>query len=377
MFEEFYEELLKCNFQKCAECKYGCPVYAELGFISTCARGRMNVLKAVSDKFIEVSPSVVELAYKCALCGYCESRCNMNINLTELFRMWRNYLVTSSYTSNLKHREYVNLVLKQGNPYGKPKSDREKIFQNSIFSPESPNLFFAGCNAVYLAPEIGEATAKILGESSINFNYLGEDESCCGNLLYTLGYWNEFKELAESNVKKFKMHNVERIVTPCPGCYRIFETVYPKFVSEFNVKTQHISQFIYSLLEENRIVFRNSISAKIAFHDPCDLGRGMNVYNEPRMILKKIPEVKLVEFSWMKEFSHCCGGGGGLLISFKNLAFSIAESRLKEIENAKVDMIVSSCPLCTSMFKTAVELLGLEIEVKDLTLLVAEAANLI
>jgi heterodisulfide reductase subunit D len=376
LLENFQDDLLKCNFQKCADCKNGCPVYERLGFISNSARGRMNVLKAVKENFIDISPSVIELIYKCALCGYCQTRCSNNIELTELFRSARNFMTQTNKTRDLNHQEYINFLMDKGNPYGKPKADRQSLFENYNFSKDSHRLFYAGCSAIYIEPQVGKATASILSEDKNKFNYLGENEFCCGNLLYTLGYRDKFIETAKSNLEVLKQFKIKEIVTPCPGCYRIFNKVYPEFVEWPKIKVLHISQFIFNMIRGNKISLNRHIHIKSAYHDPCDLGRGMGVFEQPRQILRKIPGLELIEFEDNMEKSHCCGGGGGLLISDKNLAFSIAESRVKEIEEKGIDTIISSCPLCVSILRKAVEFLDLDISVKDLSVIVADAAGL-
>ena len=51
---------------------------------------------------------------------------------------------------------------------------------------------------------------------------------------------------------------------------------------------------------------------KVAYHDPCDLGRHLNIFEPPRNIVKSIPGVTLVEFKNNRLLAKCCGGGGGL-----------------------------------------------------------------
>lgn len=112
---------------------------------------------------------------------------------------------------------------------------------------------------------------------------------------------------------------------------------------------------------------------KIAFHDPCDLGRGMGVFEPPRQIMRKIPGIRLIELDNNRNYSICCGGGGGLLLTNKNLVFSIASNRLKEAFEKNIDILISSCPLCSAVLKQASTISSIDLEVKDLTSIVCEA----
>ena len=61
-------------------------------------------------------------------------------------------------------------------------------------------------------PERLKKMITILNKLGIKFNYLGEEENCCGDLLYTTGYWNEFNQLKIENEKLFKSKNIKKII---------------------------------------------------------------------------------------------------------------------------------------------------------------------
>ena len=367
------DDLLKCNFQKCADCKNKCPVYEQFGFISYSARGKMNVLQALNEKFINMSPSVVELFYNCALCGYCEARCANKISLNEFFLKMRNRIVNSNQIQHSRYKECLDFLKSSGNPYGKNMTVKNKFLNKPYYKKDSHNLLFTGCNSVFISQEVGENTANILGLAGAGFNHLGEREKCCGYILYILGYWEDFIKLAEENVDLFKDNRVKRIITPCPGCYRVFSKIYPQFVKWPNIKVLHISEYIWDMVKRGNLVFRREMPYKIAFHDPCDLGRGMGVFEPPRQIMRKIPGIRLIELDNNRNYSICCGGGGGLLLTNKNLVFSIASNRLKEAFEKNIDILISSCPLCSAVLKQASTISSIDLEVKDLTSIVCEA----
>ena len=92
---------------------------------------------------------------------------------------------------------------------------------------------------------------------------------------------------------------------------------------------------------------------KVVYHDPCDMGRHMGVYEPPRNVLKAIPGVELLEFPLNRALAKCCGGGGGLKGFDNQLASDIGYKRLLSAIEIGADAIVSCCPSCKSTFNQA------------------------
>jgi Fe-S oxidoreductase len=53
------------------------------------------------------------------------------------------------------------------------------------------------------------------------------------------------------------------------------------------------------------------VRRKIAFHDPCYLGRHNGEYEAPRELIQALPGAELREMWRIRENGYCCGGGGG------------------------------------------------------------------
>ena len=54
----------------------------------------------------------------------------------------------------------------------------------------------------------------------------------------------------------------------------------------------------------------------------------------------------LKEFNGNKEFSQCCGGGGGVRAGMPELANEIAKNKDNSVKELEVDAILSACPFC-------------------------------
>jgi heterodisulfide reductase subunit D len=174
------------------------------------------------------------------------------------------------------------------------------------------HLYFVGCVVASRTPNTAKAFYNILKHTNENFTTLGENEGCCGYVLIASGLWDEAKQVAHELITKIEKIKVESLVTPCAGCYNTFTRLYPEILDiSLPCKTFHSTQFLEKKIKKGEIEL-GGINQKITYHDPCSLGRHSNEYDAPRNVLKAIPDLELVEMSFNRNKSRCCGGGGGL-----------------------------------------------------------------
>ena len=87
---------------------------------------------------------------------------------------------------------------------------------------------------------------------------------------------------------------------------------------------------------------------KYVYHDPCELGRGSGIYEQPRNVLLRAGT--LVEAAKNRKESICCGGSVGSLSLGFDKRKALTENALNNLTAASPDIIVTSCPLCLSTF---------------------------
>jgi Fe-S oxidoreductase len=126
---------------------------------------------------------------------------------------------------------------------------------------------------------------------------------------------------------------------------------------------------LYELIQEGKIKINKKFKEKLTYHDPCNLARWNNIYEEPRRIIEKFAE-NFEEMKRIKTNTFCCGAGGAQLFYQISIGERISKIRAKEASETGAKTLVVACPFCYSMLKGDTEELGLEI--KDLAKLVAE-----
>jgi glycolate oxidase len=366
------DEIFACIM--CGFCRAGCPVYKETSLESKNARGRVILAFNLLSGRIEPSEELAERFYQCTTCLHCKATCPAGVQVADIVEATRKRLVEAGYLPEV-HRGLLESISKYGNPFTEPSEKRTDVYPSSYVEKAADILLFFGCVTSYQDIDIVPNTMEILDKVGIDYATMGNEEHCCGYLAYLVGA-DQFKDYMNNNLKRFSRFNPKTIVTTCAGCYRTFKHLYPKY-SDFDVEVFHAVEYLERLVTEGKIHFKEGLSGKVAYHDPCDIGRHMEIYEPPRNILKVIPGLELVEFKQNRSLANCCGGGGGMKGYDNALSSTLAYRRIKEASDIGADMVVSACPACKSNFHVAAARLRREkkgrVKVMDITEVVAQS----
>lgn len=227
-------------------------------------------------------------------------------------------------------------------------------------------VYFAGCMATYRLPSIAEATIKVLKKAGLDFKMLGKEEWCCGSVALRTGFVDDAKGLARHNVDALRDIDATRVVTACSGCFRTFSMDYPELLGkELPFEMIHFPSLLKELIEDGKIEFPEGKEVSVTYHDPCHIGRHMGLYDDPREALEAIPGVDLREMHKTRENASCCGAGGGVRSTNRDLARGAAEIRIDEAEETEADVLTTACPFCTFNLRESVEKSESKIEVLD------------
>ncbi len=342
------QAMLTCTM--CGFCKSVCPSFKEAGWDTSAARGRVILSYGLVQGDLEPDEEVMESLYSCTTCMDCYRRCPSKVDVVGIVENARRDLVAGGRMLP-KHRDVVAKVRGRGNPYGEEASVPETLGREPR---PAPLAYFAGCTAAYRANEIAGAALSILDKLEEDITVL--DEGCCGSVMGRIGCpEEELVPMMRANVERIAALGVETLLLSCAGCYRMFKEEYPQHV-ELPFRVLHFAEYLAAKEPPLRPCPR-----RIAYHDPCHLGRHAGVYDAPRDVIKMIPEAEPVEMANARERSRCCGGGGGVRSAFPEAAKRMASARL---EDTDADLLVTACPFCVTNLRAA------GAEVTDLTVLV-------
>jgi heterodisulfide reductase subunit D len=134
----------------------------------------------------------------------------------------------------------------------------------------------------------------------------------------------------------------------------------------------HATQFLMKLIHDKRVPLQE-FPLKVTYHDPCDLGRGARVFDEPRQVIRSIPGVEFVELPQNRENCQCCGGGGNLEMIDAKLSAEISKRKIEEVLSTGAEAVVTSCQQCVRTMMTYVRRNKVPLDVLDITQLIHRA----
>lgn len=244
---------------------------------------------------------------------------------------------------------------------------------------ETPEvLFWVGCAGSFdqRAQKITRAFAQILDKVGVKFAILGKEEMCTGDPARRSGNEFLFQMMAYNNIQVLNGYEVKKIVTACPHCFNILKNEYPLLGGNYEVI--HHTTFLQQLINEGKLVLKGGGTfkgKKITYHDSCYLGRGNNIYEAPREVLRAL-DVELVEMKRCRTNGLCCGAGGAQMFKEEEAGTTrVNFERSAEALDTGATIIAANCPFCTTMLTDGVKNKEKEDDVKvmDIAEMVAQS----
>jgi len=279
----------------------------------------------------------LQLNSNCMMCGRCLEACPVGIDTLGL---------------RVGARSVDNKLLA---------TDYSYLFKKTSTEKTSEVVYFAGCMG-HLTPGVKLAMIHIFKNAGVDFTFLDEDGSvCCGRPLKLAGLAEPASALIAENTRNIRNTKAKILVTSCPICYKVFNSDYR--LEEIQV--MHHSVYIESLVNSGKLSLQ-PLDLKAVYHDPCELGRGSGIYEQPRNVLKQIAEV--ADIAQERVNALCCGGSIGEISMNAGQRNVIRDCALDVLREPAPDVLVTACPLCKKTFDSANAVL-----VKDIAEIVAES----
>ncbi|UCD85345.1 MAG: (Fe-S)-binding protein, partial [Deltaproteobacteria bacterium] len=279
MLNEFKREIDYCTY--CPKlCRFSCPVSNAEFRETVTPTGKMSFLYLLRQGTVQLNQEVGSVFYKCAECLRCYHYCEHKIETPPALRAGRE-IVLKEGVCPPGIMELGSNFEQRGSPF---KEDLLKKFRDILpqkyFVSEAQAVYFPGCSAINYFPENITDTFTVLEKAGVDYvSAYGEEKLCCGWPLNCLGDSEGFKRIAEENYKSLRRYRL--IISGCPACVYALKVKYAELGLTLK-KVVHISEFLRGLIEEKRLVLKPKVEDAIIYHDPCFLGRYLEVYNEPR-----------------------------------------------------------------------------------------------
>ena len=291
--------------------------------------------------------------YSCLTCSACTNACPQLVDYDSYVDIRRNMIVGGPPATEIPHTVLQAVLAAEA------EEDADGYFMSIDEYPIDSNIgYYPGC-VDYLDQEmifshvnegsmnLGDATTSaftLFEEMGEDVTYLGRDFlKCCGHDQKWQGMTEVFEKLKAYNQKKLGESGIDTLVTSCAECFRTFALDYELE----DMKVMHTTEF---LIENGfDMNLRSDDDVTVTFHDPCRLGRQMNIYDQPRDLISSVEGVNLVEMEHHGEDALCCGVSS--MMSCNENSRALRVQRFEEVNATGADIMLTSCPKCVSHFE--------------------------
>ncbi len=296
-----------------------------------------------------------ESIFLCAVCGQCESACPEDVPVSKMAMHIRSMIRRTRPEALPKacHRAMENLE-RFGNIYDEKGEEKVREWPRN---PDAEYILFLGCRE-RVEPERASILFDLMAR--LGLSVTGIEEVCCGGVPETMGL-----EYQSDLVERLLAAGPEKLIAVCPLCAKKLGAS-----SELSgrIEVKHIIEILLEKIPAD--LKARDIPEPVTFHDPCHLGRGCNIIEEPRQVLRGLG-LEVVEMNEQGLEAPCCGAGGGLNLFDPDLARDMARARIADAKAAGARTLATECLACYNNLQGAASEDG-DLELVLITNLVAQ-----
>ncbi len=206
---------------------------------------------------------------------------------------------------------------------------------------------FIPCFIDQIYPNAGMNMVKVLEKVGCDVNY-NPEQTCCGQPAFNAGFWPEAKEVGEKFIKEFRHDRY--VVCPSASCVGMIKNYYPEMFhnsalhNEYKQLAKNIHEFSSFLVNVLKVT---NVGAKLegigTYHDSCAALRECKIKQEPRILLKNVQGLEIVE---MKDTETCCGFGGTFSAKFEPIAVGMGSDKVKHALETGAQYLISTDASC-------------------------------
>jgi glycolate oxidase iron-sulfur subunit len=414
--------LLQC--MHCGMCLPTCPTYNVTKLESSSPRGRIRLIKSVSEGKLKINDAYLNEISFCLDCQACETACPAGVkygaiveaareevsrqNLEPLKvrairRFGLNFIVANQpilkivarliyfyQASGLqKFLHEIGAFKILGGNLGavdkmSPKFSKRfsSDMMSDIYTPVEPVryrvLLPLGCLMDVAFADINSDTLDILLQHGCEV-IIPRDQGCCGSLHAHNGEQKKGRELALKTMELFKNYEYDFLISNSAGCGaymkeygHVFDegevsgshshrvTGDDNFPAIFSSKVKDISEFLF---ETGFRAENYNYDGRITYHDACHLAHTQKITAAPREIIKSVVGVRYTE---LNEASWCCGSAGIYNVARYDDALNFLVRKMGNLKATESEVVVMANPGCMGQIQHGTEKYDHKIEVLHL-----------
>ena len=348
----------RTSLEKCVYCpklsRAACPVSNVEANETVTPWGKMSMAYFAARGDVPLDERHADPAWACSACFGCRERCDHKNEVATVLTDARAELFARGLAPEGAKGVAARFSAREEGLAG----ELDARARSAMAAPAAVHVLL-GCGYARHAPDVArealEATEALTGAP------VRPVRACCGLPLLYAGDRPGFEAAARRLAAEVAPG--ERFVAVDPGCARAVRVEYPR--AGVSVKTPEL--FVDLALASLDRLQRSTSERRVRYHDPCQLGRGLDRYDAPREILARLTGRPPEEFIHRREHADCSGGGGLVPATRPASSAAIADGRIAEHRALGGGLLVTHCAQSLRRFRTRGE------PAEDLASLVARA----
>jgi glycolate oxidase iron-sulfur subunit len=362
----------------CGFCTATCPTYVLLGDELDSPRGRIYLIKDMLENDRPATAQVVKHIDRCLSCLSCMTTCPSGVHYMHLVDQAR-HRIEKTYRRPLPERllrsllaavlprprlfRWVLLGASWMRPLapllpGRLKAVAElaparvpnpsPVERPQVFPAEGPRrhrvALLAGCAQQVLAPQINEATVRLLTRHGCDV-VVAPGAGCCGGLVHHMG--RDALAMARANIDAW-MREIDRggldaIVINTSGCgvtikdYGFMlrqDEAYAAKAARVSALAKDLAEFV---AEIGLVAPAIATGQRVAYHAACSLQHGQQIREQPKALLAKAGFTVLE----VPESHLCCGSAGTYNMLQPAIATHLRDRKVGNIESTGADLVAA------------------------------------
>jgi Fe-S oxidoreductase len=331
--EEKRSTLEKCVF--CPKlCRSACPVSNAEPRETITPWGKMSMAYFVGQGDVPMDASHAAPAWACTGCMACRESCDHRNDVATTLYEARAGLAAAGVAPDGATR-----VIGQFDDHQEVtrQAVRELLAHRSV-NADAKDALLIGCT--YVRGAMNEARNAIDAASALVRGPVSPVEVCCGLPLLLAGAAGGFERQARQFAKETR--RAKTLLVADAGCAMALRVRYPQIGVKLDAEVELLVERAARSLGDLSTVPSDE-QEPVRWHDPCQLGRGLGIYEAPRAVLTRALGRAPNEFAYNREYAICSGAGGLLPSTMPETSRTITRYRLDEHEERGGGRIVTGC----------------------------------
>ncbi|QQS46838.1 MAG: 4Fe-4S dicluster domain-containing protein [Acidobacteriota bacterium] len=415
------EKVLGCIH--CGLCLPYCPTYQQLGNENDSPRGRIYLMRAVTEGRLDpASHSFSRHIDLCLGCRACETACPAGVNYGHLLEAARETIQHHDGGKTGFQKKMLNFALRNIFPHpgrlsmalaftrflrdnpltrfvyrnrlARKVSSRAEFALSLLMttadgiSSASTGEFadsgsravsvFTGCVMEGLFKPVNDATKRVLSVNDSRLIDINE-QVCCGALHAHSGDLETARTLARRNIDAFESFLVSNpngnIIINAAGCGALLKE-YDQLLHDDPEYAERAAKFSHSVrdvteyLAQGEIKTGAPIDRRVTFDAPCHLYHAQRVTSAPQQVLKSIPGI---EYTPLEGMQDCCGGAGIYNLSEPEMSERLLADKIGKVKATGADLLVTANPGCHMQLGAGLRMFSADCQIAHIVELLDES----